>query len=71
MAGSRSHYVLLMYVFVARRSFQAVVLIDIWIPTAGNMGNYPQEASGYGPQRVNYNQPHPNFNQPQGKLGFV
>ena len=31
------------------------------------MGNYPQEASGYGPQRVNqgYNQ-QGGYNQPQG-----
>ncbi|XP_071965688.1 uncharacterized protein [Antedon mediterranea] len=37
-------------------------------PPYGSMGNYAQEASGYGPQRVNYNQ-HGNFNQPPGGGG--
>ncbi|XP_041464981.1 heterogeneous nuclear ribonucleoprotein A3-like isoform X1 [Lytechinus variegatus] len=31
----------------------------------GSMGNYPQEASGYGPQRVNYNQQQQGYNQGQ------
>ncbi|XP_033107491.1 DAZ-associated protein 1-like isoform X2 [Anneissia japonica] len=37
-------------------------------PPYGSMGNYAQEASGYGPQRVNYNQ-HGNFNQPPAAGG--
>ena len=36
------------------------------LPFAGNMGNYAQEASGYGPQRVNYNSA-AGYNQPGGQ----